>query len=98
MISNDTVLSVVRRTDNLEQLHIMYQNALGFEILAKFEDLDGYDSVILGHNGYNYHLEFTSRPDAGIKEYQVADSYLVFYIADTRKWEWTCRRMIEAGI
>ncbi|WED23785.1 VOC family protein [Vibrio sp. JC009] len=97
MISNDTVFSVVRKTDNLNQMHLMYQKALGFELLAKFEDLDGYDGVVLGHKGYGYHLEFTNRPGTVPKEYQVSDSYLVFYIADTRKWEWTCRAMIDAG-
>jgi prolyl oligopeptidase len=97
MILNDTVLSIVRKTDNLHQVYKMYQHALGFDTLAKFEDLDGYDGVVLGHEGYGYHLEFTNRPGAEPKAHQLADSYLVFYIADTRKWEWTCRSMIEAG-
>ena len=97
MISSQMVLSVARRTDNLHQLHKMYQRALGFETLARFENLDGYDGFVLGHKEHGYHLEFTNRPEAEPRDFQVADSYLVFYVADTRKWEWTCRSMIAAG-
>ncbi|MDG3085250.1 VOC family protein [Vibrio hannami] len=97
MIAADTVISVVRKTQNLSKLHKMYKKALGFNVLAEYEDKDGYDGVVLGHKDCGYHLEFTNHPGSEPKKYETADSYLVFYLADTRKWEWTCRAMIEAG-
>ena len=96
MVSNDTVLRIARMTDNWAAVSQMYREALGFESLVQFEDEHGYDGIVLGHKEHNYHLEFTSHQGAQLKQ-QVADSFLVFFIADTRKWEWTCRAMIAAG-
>ena len=32
---------------------------LGFEVLAQFEEYDGFDGIVLGHKKHSYHLEFT---------------------------------------
>ncbi len=97
MITKDAILRVARMTDNLSAISNMYQNALGFDVLAKYEDEDGFDGIVLGHKNHSYHLEFTNRLSVEPKEHQVADTYLVFYMPDSREWEWACRSMIEAG-
>jgi hypothetical protein len=55
-----THLRVARSTDYLPQIVEFYRDGLGFEIVASFEDHDGFDGVMLGHPGAQYHLEFTS--------------------------------------
>ena len=53
------VLRIARPTNQLKHLAKMYQDGLGFQELAKFEDPNGFDGVVLGHKRAPYHLEFT---------------------------------------
>jgi prolyl oligopeptidase len=84
-------------TDNLSAVSAMYQKALGFEVLTQYEDEDGFDSIVLGHRNHNYHIEFTNRPTEKPKAFEIADTYMVFYLPCSRDWEWACRAMIESG-
>jgi len=97
MNSNKFVFSVVRKTERLSEIYDMYQKALNFEIIKQYKDRDGYNGVILGHENCNYVIEFTNKMDKKNYENHDSDNYLVFYVGDTRKWEWICRSMIEAG-
>ena len=54
-------LRVARPTDNLTEVVQFYQDGLGFEVLYEFTDHDGFDGVMLGHQGAAYHLEFTHK-------------------------------------
>ena len=52
-------LEVFLLDDNLEALLVFYQQGLGFTVLYRFEDHDGFDGVMLGHSCAPYHFEFT---------------------------------------
>ena len=52
-------MRVARPTDDLDRTVRMYSEGLGFEILGKFENHDGFDGVILGMWDLSYQLEFT---------------------------------------
>src|SRR5581483_4973007 len=52
-------LRVARPTDDIEALLPFYCDGLGFQVLAKFEDHQGFSGVVLGHPRQPYHLEFT---------------------------------------
>ena len=54
-------LRVARPTDNLGQVADMYREGLGMEVLGTFEDHDGFDGVMLGTPGAEYHLEYRRR-------------------------------------
>lgn len=84
-------------TDNLNEISQMYQKALGFDVLSQYEDEEGFDGIVLGHKHHNYHLEFTNRLSSSPKKFEVADTFMVFYMPDSREWEWACRSMIDAG-
>ena len=45
-------LRVARPTDHLSEVAEMYARGLGFELLGRFEDHDGFDGVMLGHAGH----------------------------------------------
>lgn len=97
MITKDAVLRVTRMTDNLSEVSKMYQKALGFDILANYEDEEGFDGIVLGHKNHNYHLEFTNRISDRPRKFEIADTFMVFYLPDSREWECACRSMIDAG-
>jgi catechol 2,3-dioxygenase-like lactoylglutathione lyase family enzyme len=90
-------LRVARPTDNLKQVADMYREGLGFETLATFEDHDGFDGVILGVPGAQYHLEFTQHRGQMVGKAPTEDHLLVFYLPDSQEWSDACERMRRAG-
>jgi hypothetical protein len=54
-------LRIARPTDDLGQAIRLYTKGLGFEVLASFEDHEGFNGVMLGHVSLPYHLEFTQQ-------------------------------------
>ena len=97
MISKGTTLRIARPTDNLSKIAEMYQKGLGFEILAAFENHQGFDGVILGNPNENYHLEFTHHRGTSIGSAPTDDNLLAFYIADNDQWEEACTLLEASG-
>ena len=75
----------------------MYEAGLGFAVLARFTDHEGFDGVILGHPRYPYHFEFTQQRGHSVGTAPTKDHLLVFYIPDGDEWEESCARMLAAG-
>lgn len=80
-------LRIARPTDNLEQATKFYAEGLGFEVLASFEDHEGFDGVMLGHPTLPYHLEFTRQRDHLVGKAPSKEHLLVFYIPDRQLWK-----------
>ena len=97
MIPKDTILRVVRLTDNLKEISHMYCKALGFEVLGKVEDQDEFDGMVLGHPQHAYHIEFSRTNGMDVVNDQTQNNFLVFYLPCSREWERACRGMIDAG-
>src|SRR4051812_47732127 len=53
------ILRIARRTSSIDRLLPFYIDALGFALLSRFNDHDGYDGVIIGHQYAPCHMEFT---------------------------------------
>jgi catechol 2,3-dioxygenase-like lactoylglutathione lyase family enzyme len=90
-------MRVARPTDNLSAIATMYQKGLGFEILASFTDHEGFDGVILGHQGWGYHLEFTHHRGERAGSAPTEDHLLVFYVPNQEDWKARCEQMRKAG-
>jgi catechol 2,3-dioxygenase-like lactoylglutathione lyase family enzyme len=75
-------LRVARATTDLEALARFYRDGLGFEELGSFRDHEGFDGLMLGHPGQQYHLEFTHHRTAVPASAPGPDSLLVFYLSD----------------
>ena len=58
-MSTMPILRVARPSDDLQALLPFYQQGLGLTLLYRFEDHDGFDGVMLGHETAPYHFEFT---------------------------------------
>lgn len=93
----NSTLRVARPSGDLEPVLAFYQRALGFEVLGRFEDHDGFDGVMLGHRGQPFHLEFTHQRGHRVGRAPSRDHLLVFYIADAAAWQAAVDRLIAAG-
>ncbi|MCB9247664.1 MAG: VOC family protein [Ignavibacteriales bacterium] len=90
-------LRIARPTDNLETLSKMYEKGLGLEVLAKFENHENFDGIILGHPNIDYHIEFTHHKGTKVGKAPTMDNLLVFYFEDKIEWQAKCVQMSSAG-
>jgi len=105
MPNNETDMSVIdhahlriaRPTEHLPEIIKFYTDGLGFEILGSFEDHDGFDGVMLGHDGAPYHLEFTQHRGHKPGETTSQDDLLVFYLPNKDDWQKAVERMQTHG-
>ena len=52
-------LRIARPVSNIERTKDMYCRGLGLRVIGSFENHDGFDGIMLGVAGANYHFEFT---------------------------------------
>src|SRR6185295_1974387 len=71
---------VARPTDKLAEVETFYARVLGLPVLYRFENHAGYDGVMLGLPGTDYHLEFTSHIDGSPCPAPSIDNLLVLYL------------------
>ena len=91
------VLRVARPSDDPEALLGFYRDGLGLTVLARFEDHDGFDGIILGAPGAAYHLEFTRKRGHRAGRAPTLDNLLVFYLPEADAWAAAIDRMRSAG-
>ena len=92
-----THLRVARLTDNLDLIVEMYRVGLGLDILGSFKDHQGFDGIMLGKSGLQYHFEFTHHRGHKVGKAPTQDNLLVFYVPDRAEWKVACVRMESAG-
>ena len=90
-------IRIARPSDNPDALLPFYRDGLGFEVLYRFEDHDGFDGVMLGRRGAPYHFEFTRAHGHVAGKAPTQDNLVVFYIADATMWRVAVDRMTGAG-
>ena len=90
-------LRVARASDNLQAIVAMYRDGLELEELGRFSDHDGFDGVMLGASGMQYHFEFTHQRGHAAPRSPSPESLLVFYQPDEEAWRAACVRMLAAG-
>lgn len=89
-------LRIARPTNHLSEIRRFYRDGLGFDVLGSFENHDGFDGVILGHQGWGYHLEFTHKRSHAAGPAPTLDNLLVFYLP-TELWQQAVERMLSHG-
>jgi len=90
-------LRVARPTDRLDEVVRFYRDGLGLPVLGGFEDHEGFDGVMLGQPGEQYHLELTSKRGHSVGRAPTLDNLLVFYLPDEREWSAAVERMRACG-
>jgi len=88
---------VARPTDRLNEVIRFYREGLGLRELGRFEAHSGYDGVMLGLPGSEYHLEFTSHGDGSPCPAPSADNLLVLYVESEQAAEIVAARLADLG-
>jgi hypothetical protein len=92
-----THLRIARPVGDLHRSSTMYCHGLGLHILGGFEDHEGFDGVMLGREGMDYHFEFTVYRTHPVTPESSAEDLAVFYLPDDAEWELACEKMAAAG-
>jgi hypothetical protein len=88
---------IARPVSDLDRSVLMYRKGLGLIEIGRFEDHDGFDGVMLGRPGLDYHFEFTYCRAHPVAPAPTPEDLLVFYVADATEWRQSCDSMIDAG-
>jgi catechol 2,3-dioxygenase-like lactoylglutathione lyase family enzyme len=88
---------IARPSDDLDALLAFYRDGLGFRVLNRFRDHDGFDGIMLGWEHAPYHFEFTTKRGHAAGRAPSADNLIVIYHADAAEWRAAVQRMRDAG-
>ena len=88
---------VARPTDKLAEVETFYSKHVGLPVIYRFQGHDGYDGVMLGLPGGDYHLEFTSHVDGSPCPAPTQDNLLVLYFHADPQMDRTVERLAAAG-
>jgi catechol 2,3-dioxygenase-like lactoylglutathione lyase family enzyme len=88
---------IARPTDRLEEVVHFYRDGLGLTELVRFEGHAGYDGVMLGLPGTEYHLEFTSHVDGSPCPAPTRDNLLVLYFDGSTAMHEVAQRLEASG-
>jgi catechol 2,3-dioxygenase-like lactoylglutathione lyase family enzyme len=86
-----------RPTDRLDEVIAFYTDGLGLQELGRFEGHAGYDGVLVGLPGSDYHLEFTRHADGSPGPAPSTDNLLVLYLESKREAELVAARLDALG-
>jgi len=75
----------------------MYRDGLGLSVIARFTDHDGFDGVMLGADGIDYHIELTCSRRHAVQPSPTQEDLLVFYLPEPDAWRLACTRIVAAG-
>jgi catechol 2,3-dioxygenase-like lactoylglutathione lyase family enzyme len=90
-------LRIAKPVSDLARTQAMYRQALGLEVVGSFQDHEGFDGVMLGMPGAQYHFEFTHCRAHPVAPSPTAEDLVVFYIPLLTDWNGACARMLAAG-
>ncbi|WP_431824837.1 VOC family protein [Burkholderia sp. F1] len=90
-------LRIARPVSHLAATERMYCDAFGLAVLARFQDHDGFDGVMLGREGMDYHFEFTHCRTHPVAPAPTPEDLIVFYLPDSETWKAACARATAHG-
>lgn len=96
-MKNVQSVRIARPSDDLKALIPFYRDGLGLTVLGSFSDHDGFDGIMLGVPGANYHFEFTHKRGHVAGRAPSQDNLAVFYLPDRAVYEATIASMQRAG-
>ena len=90
-------LRIARPVSDLASSTHMYWRGLGLRVIASFQGHAGFDGVMLGTAGADYHLEFTRHRSHAVQPTPIVEDLAVFYMPAVAEWRAACARMTAAG-
>lgn len=92
------ILRVARPTDDILTVSEFYTKGLGFEILASFNDHEGFDGVIIGRPDSPWHIEFTHQHGVTVGRAPTKEHLLVLYLPVKAEWDAVVKRVNSLGV
>ncbi|MFM0629770.1 VOC family protein [Paraburkholderia xenovorans] len=92
------VLRVARPTNDLHKVADFYTRGLGFEVLASFENHEGFDGIIVGRRGCPWHIEFTHQHGVTVERAPATEHLLVLYLPERDSWSAAVERLEALGM
>ena len=90
-------IRIARPVTNLNRAKTMYCAGLDLRVIGRFDDHAGFDGVMLGRAGLQYHFEFTTCRNHPVMPNPTTEDLTVFYIADAAEWQRASAQMLAAG-
>ena len=90
-------IRVARPTNDLKRLIPFYRDGLGLDVIAQFEDHEGFDGMMFGKEGAAYHFEFTLKKGHKVPKAPSEDNLIVFYLPNKDVYNAAVNRMKKAG-
>src|SRR5215470_3095202 len=90
-------LRIARPVSDVARAANMYCQGLTLQVLSSFQDHDGFDGVMVGARGADYHLEFTRHRRHPLNPSPTAEDLLVVYYPLESEWRVACAAMAAAG-
>lgn len=90
-------LRIARPVTDVDRTRKMYVEGLDLRVIGGFSDHDGFDGVMLGRDGLDYHFEFTRCRTHPVPPAPTAEDLVVFYLSGEAEWMAACERMEAAG-
>ncbi len=88
---------IARPVRDLARSVEMYKRGLGLIQIGHFVDHDGFDGVMLGNEGADYHFEFTYCRRHPVTPKPTPEDLFVFYLPAEDKWAARCDAMLNVG-
>jgi catechol 2,3-dioxygenase-like lactoylglutathione lyase family enzyme len=87
---------IARPTDKIKELIRFYEDGLGLQRVGYFHH-DGYEGVMFGLPGREYHLEFTQHEDGSPCPAPTKENVLVFYYLEKEQKELMVKKLNNMG-
>lgn len=97
MSGSAPILRVARATSSLKASQHFYCEALGLQVIARFDDHEGFSGLIVGHPNAAWHLEFVVEEDVPSPRAPGAENLLVLYLPDETEFRSAVDRMQACG-
>jgi len=88
---------IARPVSNLERTRAMYCDGLGLSVLGSFTDHEGFDGVMLGAAGADYHFEFTICRTRPVHPAPTPEDLAIFYLPAPQEWQRRCTSVLASG-
>ena len=88
---------IARPTDQLDEVAAFYRHALGLQQLARFDDHDGFDGIVLGRDDLDWHLELVHRHGHPVGDAPNAEHLLAVFHDTAQEYEAAVARTRAAG-
>lgn len=90
-------LRIARPVTDIGRSVAMYRSGLDLLEIGRFENHAGFDGVMLGKPGLDYHFEFTYCVTHPVSPAPTPEDLVVFYLPDLEGWRKQCASMLQAG-